>query len=121
MKVRMLIPWEHVRYFNGVNASGGWDTVPGLPGEILEDARCWELCCIRDIAHWSPTFGKLYAEPIDDEAREKVAPFAERERKDALKRGNTDLEADFRKRFEPEENEEKEVVEDIKDDISLLE
>lgn len=69
MQARHLFDYEYPIYTNGVDCRDGWTTGYGKAGDIKSDPNCWKLCCIRDHGPHSPTFGKVYAEPLDDECR----------------------------------------------------
>ena len=103
MKAKWIIDYDFP-----VMVDGNWTGESGLgkAGDVVEHPDCWKLCVIRDHGPLSPTFGKVHAEPADDECRKRVEQFCKRQTGQTYAKWLTvdplnggDAEAEFKKRF----------------------
>ena len=103
MKAKWIIDYDFP-----VMVDGHWTGESGLgkAGDVTEHPDCWKLCVIRDHGPLSKSFGKVHAEPADDECRQRVEQFCKRQTGQAYAQWLTvdplnggDAETEFKKRF----------------------
>ena len=106
MKAKWNFDYEYPIYNNGTDCRDGWTTGHGKAGDVTEHPDCWKLCVIRDHGPLSKSFGKVHAEPVDDECRQRVEQFCKRQTGQTYAKWLTvdplnggDAEAEFKKRF----------------------